>query len=589
MVKTAEKQSKVGWTAFFKLIKQTNPSKWALGTALSMSIVSTLASLGIPLLTKNLINHFSQMSMSPKMIAALIGAFIFQAAASGLSIFLLARVGQQVVAGLRNRLWEKLIRLPVYYFDRHRTGDMISRMTNDTGIIKDLITQQLANFFTGIISIIGSLVILFYLDWKMTAIMMIAVPLTIAVIVPLGRQMHKISKGLQEETASFTTLIQQVLSEIRLVKSSNAEPLELEKGKQGIGRLFGYGVKEATVQAIISPIMSLVLMILLVVILGYGALRIASGALTSGDLVAFILYLFQIIMPMVQFTMFFTQLNKAKGATDRIIDTLRQDEERYQIGEQAPSMNEPIYLENVSFAYKEGEEVLHQLNLAIEPGKVTAIVGPSGAGKTTLFSLLERFYEPTQGSIKLGETDIKTIDLVFWRSRIGYVAQDSPMIAGTISENIRYGIDRKINDEEIEEAARLAYADRFIRDFPNGYETEVGERGIKLSGGQKQRIGIARALLRDPKLLMLDEATASLDSQSEEYVQKALEHLMKNRTTIVIAHRLSTVVDADRIVFIEKGRITGTGTHDELYRNHRMYREFANRQFHIKDDGRVAQ
>ncbi|SCM85443.1 Protein of unknown function [Bacillus mycoides] len=231
----------------------------------------------------------------------------------------------------------------------------------------------------------------------------------------------------------------------------------------------------------------------------------------------------------------------------------------------------------------EEEKILKNIDFTIESGKVTAIVGPSGSGKTTLFSLLERFYEPTSGFIKLGKEPITAYSLQSWRRQIGYVSQDSPLIDGTIRDNICYGVEGEVTDEEIEKVAAMAYVDAFIHDLPSGYATEVGERGVKLSGGQRQRIAIARALLRNPQILMLDEATSSLDSKSESVVQKALNNLMKGRTTLVIAHRLSTVVDADKIIFIEKGNLTGSGSHDELLQTHDMYREFAMQQLKIKE------
>lgn len=324
-------------------------------------------------------------------------------------------------------------------------------------------------------------------------------------------------------------------------------------------------------------------MVLLVVVMGYGGMRVATGALTAGELVAFILYLVQIVMPMGQFTQFFTQLQKAIGATERIIETLDAREEDHASGRELNSANQPIYVENVSFAYDGGETILENVSFTIAPGKVTAIVGPSGSGKTTMFSLLERYYQPNSGSIRLGEEQIQGFTLASWRSKIGYVSQESPLIAGTIRENICYGLGREISDEELRQAAAMAYADQFIEELPEGYETQVGERGVKLSGGQRQRIGIARALLRDPQILMLDEATSSLDSKSELIVQQALTNLMKGRTTLVIAHRLSTVVDADQILILEKGKITGRGRHAELYETHALYREFATQQLRVKE------
>jgi ATP-binding cassette, subfamily B, bacterial AbcA/BmrA len=574
---------KAKWRLFLSLIRNTQPSIPLLSIAVVMSMASTVVGLIIPLFTKNLVDGFSLSNLSWSQIGGIGAVFIVQTIASGLSIYMLNRIGQKIVARLRERLWKKLLVLPVSYYDNHRTGETISRMTNDTGIVKSLIAEHTTGFFTGIISIIGSIIVLFYMDWKMTAVMLGVIPVAALFLVPLGRQMFKISKGLQQETASFTVVLTQVLSEIRLVKSSNAEAREYESGNERIKSLFGFGLKEAKVQAMIAPLMLFIIMMLLVVIVGYGGMRVSSGELSAGELVAFILYLIQIVMPMSQITTFFTQFQKAIGATERIIEILDSEEEDHVTGKLVERTDLPITVSQLSFAYDSGDSILSDMSFRAEPGSVTAIVGPSGGGKTTLFSLMERYYKPTAGMISFGSDPIDSFSLHSWRSLFGYVSQESPLIAGSIRENICYGLDRKVEDEELLSAARMAYADLFISELPDGYETQVGERGIKLSGGQRQRIAIARALLRDPKILMLDEATSSLDSKSEVVVQEALKNLMSGRTTLVIAHRLSTVVDADRIIFVEKGTITGSGTHKELLDSHELYREFATQQLRLND------
>jgi len=413
----------------------------------------------------------------------------------------------------------------------------------------------------------------------MTLLLLVAVPLTMGILLPLGRQMYRISRSMQNETAGFTAVLQQVLSEIRLVKSSGAERAEYKRGMDGVSELYGLGLREARIQAMIAPLMGLVVMTLMVVIIGYGGLRVSSGALSAGELVAFILYLFQIIMPLGQITGFFTQLQKAMGAAQNMIETLRKPEEARTGNMSVPASDRPLVLDRVCFSYDQTDnEVLRGVSFTVPPGKVTALVGPSGSGKTTLFALLERFYAPSGGAIRYGDDRIEGYDLDVWRSRIGYVSQESPLMAGTVRQNLAYGLDREVTDDEIRRAAAMAYADGFIQELPQGYDTEVGERGMKLSGGQRQRIAIARALLRDPKILMLDEATSSLDSKSEAVVQQALNNLMRGRTTLVIAHRLSTVVDADQIVFLDKGAVTGIGTHEQLTASHPMYREFAEQQ-----------
>lgn len=567
--------------AFFRLLRETKPPLPLFAAAIVLSLLSTLVSLVIPMFTKNLVDGFSLSSISGSQIVWIGAAFIGMSVASGLSIFLLNYTGQRMVASLRDRLWKKLLRLPVSYFDNNRTGESVSRMTNDTGIIKALISEQVAGFISGIISILGAVAVLFYLNWKMTLVMFAVIPLAALILVPLGRTMYKISLAMQDETASFTAVLSQVLSEIRLVKSSNAERQEYESGSQAIGKLLSFGVREGKVMAWISPFMAFVMMLLLVVVIGYGGMQVASGGLTAGELVAFILYLIQIVMPMTQLTTFFTQLQKAKGATERILQTLDSDEEPFGQGQEIAIADRPLIVDGVTFGYKPDEPVLQEVSFTMEPGTVSAVVGPSGGGKTTLFSLLERFYVPQQGRIRLGNDPIDSFSLRSWRGMIGYVSQESPIIAGTIRENLCYGIEREVSEAELKRAAEMAYADGFIAELPNGFDTDVGERGVKLSGGQRQRIAIARALLRDPKILMLDEATSSLDSRSEIVVQKALKNLMQGRTTIVIAHRLSTVVGADQLIFIEKGRVTGRGTHEQLLGQHAMYREFASQQLQI--------
>ncbi|MEI5908456.1 ABC transporter ATP-binding protein [Bacillus spongiae] len=584
------------WSEFKELIFDTKPPKAKFGVAVGLSLISTLVGLGIPLFTKSLIDTVDLSNMNMMLVGGLLVAFIMQAVASGVSIYLLNVVGQHVVAQLRIRLWKKQLHLPVKFYDNHKIGELISRLTNDTSIVKGLITDHATGFFTGILSIIGSILILLYLDWKMTLIMVIAVPLTAIILIPLGRKMYKISKELQNETATFTSLLTGVLAEIRLVKASNAEKKEQKSGEASIHDLYTIGLKEAKIQAIIAPLMTLVLMALLVIVIGYGGYRVTQGDLTPGDLVAFILYLFQIVIPISAFTTFFTQLQKSMGATERMVELLEGHHEELATGITKVQMNKQLRFSQVDFQYQQDEEVLKGISFSVEPGKVTAVIGPSGSGKTTIFSMIERFYSPTSGEILLDNQPIEAFSLGAWRKEIGYVPQESPILAGTIKENIIYGVQRQVSDEEIKEAANMAYADQFIESFPQGYDTQVGERGIKLSGGQKQRIGIARALIRNPHLLLLDEATSSLDSKSEIEVQKALTNLMKGRTTIVIAHRLSTVINADQLVFLDRGNITGIGTHQELYESHSLYKQFAdqqlqsinNQEVHLKESDRES-
>lgn len=588
------------WRRFFRLIRDTNPSYPTFAVALALSVATTLVGLAIPLFTKHMIDGFTLASITGGQIAALAAVFVGQAVTRFGASYMLNRVGQRMVANLRDRLWRKLLRLPVPYYDRHPTGETVSRVTSDTAVVKGLITDQLAGFITGIISAIGSIALLLTLNWQMTLAVLVAIPAATLCMLPVGRMLRRNARGMQEETAQFTSTLTQVLSEVRLVKMSGAEAREYDNGHRGIAGMLRFGLQEGKIQALVAPLGTFVMMALLVLVIGYGGLLVSSGAFTAGELVAFILYLIQIVMPTTQIANFFTQLQRTLGATERIVTLLEAGEESLTDGKPLNAAVGPIVLDRVTFAYlrdREGAaedggetddetdaDVLRDISFTIEPGRTTAIVGPSGGGKTTLFSLLERFYVPTGGEIRLGDEPIGSYALSDWRRRIGYVSQESPLIAGTVRDNIVYGMDRDVGDAELRHAASMAYADVFIDELPQGYDTEVGERGVKLSGGQRQRIAIARALLRDPDILMMDEATSSLDSKSELVVQQALRNLMAGRTTLVIAHRLSTVVDASRIVFIERGAVTGIGTHEELFRTHAMYREFAAHQLRISEE-----
>ncbi|MBF0705760.1 ABC transporter ATP-binding protein [Alkalihalobacillus hwajinpoensis] len=582
MEQKANTEKKMNWRGLSKLIRDTNPSKPLVALAIALSMIGTVAGLIVPFFTKNLVDQLSGSSLSSGVITLLIAAFVVQAIFSGLSMYLLLYIGETVVARLRERLMKKVLSLQITYFDSNRVGDTTSRIVNDTGVIKDLVSNHLISLLTSTLSIVGSIGILLYLDWKLTAILLAVVPIMMIGIRFIGKRMYKVSKGLQEETAKFTATITQVLSEVRLVKFSMAENVEEENGKNGIKNVFSYSMKEAKIYALLMPLMTLLLMGVLVVIVGYGGVRVSTGELSAGELVAFLLYLFQIIIPFSSMARFLTAIQKAMGATERLQFLLDHDSEERLSGDEVEDPAKMLSFHNVEFSYGK-ELVLKKASFEVPPGKITAIVGPSGSGKTTTFSLIERFYQPQKGEIALGGKNIHEFSLVSWRKQIGYVSQESPLIAGTIKENIVYGLEEDVSDEKIEEAAKQAYALPFIQDLPNGFETEIGERGIKLSGGQRQRIAIARAIVRNPYILLLDEATSSLDSTSEVQVQRALNNLMKGRTTIVIAHRLSTVVHADQILVMENGIVSDQGTHEELYMTSRLYKELAQQQFQIEE------
>lgn len=563
---------------FLRLILSVNPKKALFAIGLFLSLLTSGASLIVPQLTKGLIDTSKLAKIDKIMLIVLVLAFVAQLAFGAIGSFLLRYVGESAVKTLREKLWSHLLQMPVGYYDDHKSGESSSRLVNDTTVIKDLVATQFPNFITGAIQLVGSMIILFVMDWKMAAMMFLAVPIMALIMMPIGRIMSRLGRQLQAATADFNAEASEKLSEIRLIKASNGEKFEKTSGGSFINKIFSLGIKDAKVEAMLQPIITTVMLGLFVGILGYGAVRVQAGTLTSGQLVAFLLYLFNIMMPAASFAMFFSQVQKAMGATERIEQILKTDLEPIETGKTVDVSGKTIKAENLSFHYVTDRPILKKVSFEAKPNTVIAFAGPSGGGKSTIFALLERFYQPTEGTVKIGDEAIEQLNITNWRSQIGYVSQDSAVFAGSIRENLQYGLDRTLTEEELWHGLELAYADQFVREFPEQLETELGERGVKLSGGQKQRIAIARAFLRDPKILMLDEATASLDSQSEEKVQRALDQLMEGRTTLVIAHRLSTIVDADHIYFIEKGQVTGHGTHAELIASHPLYAQYVQEQ-----------
>ena len=542
-----------------------------------LGFISTGANLFVPQLAQKLINNFKSISLTLAILTVVI--FIAGLITSALSGLLLGIFGENVVSKLRKQLWQKLLKMPVKYFDDVKTGEISSRLVNDTSQVKDLLASTLPNAMTSLLQFVGALVIMLAMDWRMTLLMFVAVPLVILVMLPVMNQSRKIGRVRQDELAKFASDSTDVLGEVRLVKSSNGEEHELAKGNRRIDNLYHVGRKEALINSVTQPITNMLMMIMFLGILGYGAIRVMNGAMTMGALVSFLMYLFQIISPVVVISQLFNNMAKTSGATERIQQILTEPEEFVADKEEKDIVSAPLKFENVDFTYEEGKPVLQDVSFETQPNAVAAFAGPSGGGKSTIFSLIERFYQPTGGEILIGEENIENVDLAKWREQIGLVSQDAAVMPGTIRDNLTYGLRREASDEELWDALRMAYADGFVSEMEDQLETEIGERGIKLSGGQRQRIAIARAFLRDPKILMLDEATASLDAESEAMVQKALGDLMQGRTTLVIAHRLSTIVDADKIYFIENGTVSGAGTHQELLKTTPLYAQYVKDQF----------
>ncbi|EGQ0295584.1 ABC transporter ATP-binding protein [Staphylococcus pseudintermedius] len=554
---------------------------WPVGliiVAVTIASIGSLTGLLVPLFTGQVVDKFTFESISPVFIIALVAVFLVNAVLSGFGYYLLNKIGEKIIYAIRSVLWEHIIHLKMPFFDKNESGQLMSRLTDDTKVINDFISQKLPGFFPAVITLIGSLIMLFVLDWQMTLLTFITIPIFILVIVPLGKIMQKISTNTQTEIANFSGLLGRVLTEMRLVKVANTEKLELDKAHSNLKTIYNLGLKQAKIAAVVQPISGIIMLITIGIILGFGGMRIASGAISAGTLVAMIFYVLNLSIPLINLSTLVTDYKKAVGASQRIYEILHEPLENIA----APNLQDEIptgdlKFDHVYFGYDD-TPVLKDVSFNVLRGEVTAFVGPSGSGKSTLFSLIERMYEIDQGGIYYDGTSIDALSLTDWRRKIGYVMQSNAMMNGTIRDNILYGVDREVSEEELIHYAKLANCHEFIMEFEQGYDTIVGERGLKLSGGQRQRIDIARSFVKNPDILLLDEATANLDSESERKIQEALDILMENRTTIVIAHRLSTIKKAGQIIFLDHGEVTGRGRHEELMQTHAMYQQFVETQ-----------
>ena len=571
-------------------MKQHNPLfflfkrlSWPYALIITAVIISSLGSLSgllIPLFTGRLVDKFSTNNINWNIVVLFASIFIINALLSGLGIYLLSKIGEKMIYGIRSLLWEHMIKLKMPFFDKNESGQLMSRLTDDTNVINDFISQKLPQLLPAIITLIGSIIMLFIMDWQMTLLTFIAIPIFMGIMIPLGRRMQKISKHTQAEIANFSGLLGRVLTEMRLVKISNTEQKELNNAHYNLNEIYKLGLRQAKIVAIIQPISSVIMLLMIAIILGFGAIRIATGAITAGALIAMIFYVMQLSMPLMNLSTLVTDYKKAVGASQRIYEIMQEPVEPMEQLNPIANINienGALEFNNVEFKY-DVKTILDHISFRIPQGDISAFVGPSGSGKSTIFNLIERMYDIDNGDITYGNKSIYDIPITNWRSKIGYVMQSNSMMTGTIRDNILYGINRTVSDEELIKYAKLANCHDFIMQFDEGYDTLVGERGLKLSGGQRQRIDIARSFVKNPDILLLDEATANLDSESEQKIQEALEVLMKGRTTIVIAHRLSTIKKAGQIIFIDQGRVTGEGTHDELMKYHEKYHQFVTTQ-----------
>ncbi|SFX30554.1 ATP-binding cassette, subfamily B, AbcA/BmrA [Thermoactinomyces sp. DSM 45891] len=559
------------------LIRMVKWPKKVVCGAFLVSMLTAVLGILVPWVTKNTIDSFTSHIDATK-VFLLVGLFLINVILSGIAHYMISYLGEYTIYRLREKMWAHILRLPIDYFDNNGTGQTVSRLTDDVSTLNNFVSKKVPEFISQALLVVGSIVFLFVLDWRLTLALLVMVPILAVIIVPIGKKLYIVAGKTQNEMATFVGKLSSVLGEMRLVKSYSGEKKEYERVMESGETLFRLNLTVAKLQSIFSPLISGTIMLMVLVLLGYGGLRMADGTITPGAFVAIIFYIIQAITPISSVASFFTEYKATSGATKRLYEIYSLSEENVdELDECTKIMDGQICFHNVSFSYYKNSDVLQDVSFTAQSNRITAIVGPSGAGKTTLFHLIERMYKFNNGMISCDQLRIDEIPLSNWRKMIGYVMQDSAIMNGTIRENILYGMD-DADEERLVHYAKLANAHDFISSLPEGYDTVVGERGIKLSGGQKQRIAIARAFIMNPKILLLDEATANLDSESERLVQDAMVNLMRNRTTLVIAHRLSTIRNADQIVFLDAGKVTGMGKHDELMNTHRKYTDFVEGQ-----------
>lgn len=486
--------------------------------------------------------------------------------------YLTSYVAQKAVRDIRADLYAHLQSLSLSFYNKNRTGEMISRLTNDVGILENAIVNGAIGVFYQSIVLIAGIFYLVYLNARLSLLLLVMLPVITVIMKNFNIKIRQVSRRVQIKIADISDVIQETLSAVRVVKSFGREEYEYERFQVENEENFRARVKNAQYDAILSPAIEFLAAIAFTAILWYGGYEVYQGRMNPAALITYFTILLAIAQPLRSLSKLSTTIQQALAASERIFETIDINVhiEEKEDAEVLADVKGKVNFKNVSFAYKEGEEVLKDINLEVKPGEVVALVGPSGAGKTTLVDLIFRFYDPIEGSIYIDDKDIRELKLASLRKHIGIVPQENILFSGTLKDNIAYG-DLTAADEEIIAAAKAANAHDFIMDFPDQYETIVGERGVGLSGGQRQRIAIARAILKDPKILILDEATSALDAESEALVQDALEKLMVNRTTFIIAHRLSTIKNADTIVVLDKGRIVEMGDHDSLMSKRGIY------------------
>jgi len=565
-----------------RLFQFVKPYKVEFSFGLFFLLLSTVASLIFPALMGELVDSASNTLVKNinQIAISLLILFALQAIFSYFRIVLFVNVTEKTLAVIRQKTYTHLIKLPMNFFSKRRVGELNSRIASDISLLQETFTTDLAEFLRQVLIVIGGIVFLSLTSIKLTMFMLAIIPAMMLAAVFFGKYIKRFSKQVQEKVAESNTIVEETLQGISNVKAFTNEFFEISRYTKKTNKVMSIAKKGGRYRGAFASFIIFCLFGSIVAVIWYGVLMINSNELSIGELFTFILYSVFIGASVGGMADIYAKLQKAIGATEHLMDILDEEKEDINSTYDAEAVRGQIQFKDLSFAYpnRADVQVLKNLNFTVKQGQNIALVGPHGAGKTTLTSILFGFYKIEEGQITIDNKNIEDYDLHFLRKQIAIVPQDVLLFGGTIKENIAYG-KLDANDEEIEEAAQKANALNFINDFPEKMDTLVGERGIQLSGGQRQRIAIARALLKNPSILILDEATSALDSESEKLVQEAMDILMKGRTSIVIAHRLSTIKNADCILVLENGQIIEQGTHKELKENGGLYNQLSDMQF----------
>jgi len=568
---------------FWRLLGYLKPYRWRVIAAVFLMGLITVSAVPMPLLFQYVIDDVfpnKKWSALTWVFWAVIGIHVLRGVVSFTLNYLINWLGQRVVFDLRFQSYRHLNRLSLSYYDQRQTGKIMARLTGDIDVIQYMITGGFVTLITDIVTLVAVTGVIFWKEWRLALITLAVVPLYVVVYKLYLKYIRDLSVQLREKWDAMLGTLQEKIAGISVVKAFVREDYETERFMQTVKENFALGMKQVHLNRQLGLFAGLVRAVGTAAVWYYGSVLVLGRQLQAGELLAFTFYMGYLYDPAVRVVDFNITLQWAGAAIDRVFEVLdtRPDVEDSPNARPLPQMRGEIEFRNVSFGYRPGQLVLKNVNLHIRPGEVVALVGPSGAGKSTLVNLIARFYDVTDGQVLIDGVDVRDIKLEPIRRNVGMVMQESLLFSVTIKENIAYG-RHDATEEEIVRAAKQADLHDFILTLPDAYDTKIGEDGIKLSVGQKQRLSIARAILTDPKILILDDATSALDSQTEANVQQALEHVMQGRTSIVIAHRLSTVVNADKIVVLDKGEVVDIGTHEELVNKPGVYRTLYEEQF----------